>query len=129
MSITYIFGAGASYSYDASPTNVRPPLATGFFKAFCELDISGDIEVRIGDVVSYVRENYGIPDELFCTLAEDAETFMTRLDGYVKEVTSIIGNEKFDSEMFGVLVNRIRAHDQMIFLFNHVLQRLIRLII
>jgi hypothetical protein len=124
MPNTYVFGAGASCSYDVSPTNVHPPLATGFFKAFCDLDISGDIEVRIGDVVSYVRENYGIPDEFFCTLTEDAETFMTRLDGYVKDVTSAIGNEKPDSEIFGVLVNRIRAHDQMILLFNHVLNEI-----
>jgi hypothetical protein len=126
MPNTYIFGAGASYSYDVSPANVRPPLATGFFKAFCDLDISGDIEVRIGDVISYVRENYGIPDEFFCTLAEDAETFMTRLDGYVREVASAVGNGKPDpdGEIFGTLLNRIRAHDQMIFLFNYVLNEI-----
>jgi len=31
MSNTYILGAGASYSYDESPTGVRPPLSNGFF--------------------------------------------------------------------------------------------------
>jgi hypothetical protein len=53
----YIFGADASYAYDQPPTEIRPPLAHGFFRAYMDLPISEDLDVRVGDLVNHV----GIP--------------------------------------------------------------------
>lgn len=121
MATVYILGAGASHSYDASPTGVRPPLSSGFFRAYCDLDISGDIEVRVGDIVSYVGQTYGVPYEAFCTFDENIEAFMTRLDGYVQEQILKIREPSPSPEDFGELVNRVHAHDQLVFLIGHVL--------
>lgn len=77
MTDTYILGAGASFTYDESPTGVRPPLANGFFGAYCSLDISGDIQVRVGDIVTYVRDEYGLQPENFSAFDENVESFMT----------------------------------------------------
>jgi len=121
---TYILGAGASYSYEQSPTGVRPPLATGFFSAYCSLDISGDIEVRVGDIVSYVASEYGIPYEDFCSFNQDAESFMTQLDQYVQDYVKMLQEAMLDGEKYGEFVNRIRAHDQMLLLFAHVLNEI-----
>jgi len=124
MADTYILGAGASFSYDESPTGVRPPLANGFFGAYCSLDISGDIEVRVGDIVNYVRDEYGLQPDKFCEFKENVEPFMTQLDEYVREQIRIVKDKEVEAEEFGVLVNRVRAHDQMIFLFAHVLNEI-----
>ena len=124
MPTTYILGAGASHSYDVSPTGVLPPLSKGFFRAYCDLDISGDVEVRVGDIVTYVRDEYGIPMGQFCTFNEDAEQFMTRLDRFVRDQAELIQSTSPEPEEFGVLVNRVRSHDQMIFLFAHVLNEI-----
>lgn len=124
MSTTYILGAGASHSYDMSPSGVLPPLSRGFFRAYYDLDISGDVEVRVGNIVTYVRDEYGVPMEAFDTFNEDAERFMTRLDQYVRDQADLIQTATPEIEEFGVLVDRIRAHDQMIFLFAHVLNEI-----
>jgi hypothetical protein len=124
MADTYILGAGASFSYDDSPTGLLPPLANGFFTTYCGLDISGDIQVRVGDIVNYVRDEYGIQPEHFCEFAENVEPFMTKLDEYVRKQTEAIANNKVAVEEFGELVNRVRAHDQMVFLFAHVLNEI-----
>lgn len=123
MENAYIFGAGASYSYSESPTGVRPPLASDFFQAYCKLNISADFDVRVGDIVSYVKDEYGIPYAKFCSLTEDAESFMTRLDSYVRELTAEFQADK--PPLFSaLLVNRVRAFDQMVFLFAHVLNEI-----
>ena len=76
----YVFGAGASHAYDQSPTSVLPPLAKDFFQAYSQLEISADFEVRVGAVVNYVRDIFGIPQEDFGNFDQNIEQFMTQLD-------------------------------------------------
>jgi hypothetical protein len=124
MADTYVLGAGASFSYDESPSGLKPPLANGFFRTYCGLDISGDIEVRVGDIVTYIRDEYGIPPEHLCEFDMNVEPFMTKLDAYVRKQAELVANKKLSIEQFGELVNRVRAHDQMVFLFAHVLNEI-----
>ena len=56
----YIFGAGASHSYTKSVTGISPPLAKDFFKIYNQLDISGDLNVLIFAILSYIKETRGI---------------------------------------------------------------------
>jgi len=95
-----------------------------FFDAYCKLDISTDIEVRVGDIVNYVRDEYSISPEDFCEFKENVEPFMTRLDAYVRDQMQIKKYKKEKLVEFVVLLNRVRAHDQMIFLFAHVLNEI-----
>lgn len=124
MADTYILGAGASFSYTDSPSGLKPPLANGFFSTYCGLGISGDIEVRVGDIVTYVRDEYGVQPEHFCEFSENVEPFMTKLDTYVRKQAELVSKEKITGKQLGELVNWVRAHDQMIFLFAHILNEI-----
>ena len=94
MADTYILGAGASYSYDDFPTELLPPLANGFFKTYCDLDISEDIQARVGDIVNYVRDEYGLRTDHFCEFAENVEPFMTQLDEHLRRQAEGVVNEQ-----------------------------------
>lgn len=52
----YILGAGASKSYNKSKTGIRMPLAKNFFKTYNSLKISGDLNVVVTQVFSYLKE-------------------------------------------------------------------------
>jgi len=124
MTTVYVFGAGASHSYVQSPTGVRPPLARGFFAAYSELEISGDLEVRVGDIVNYVRDTYGLPPERFGEFDQDIESFMTVLDLTVRQLAAQIQGGDRSEPVFGRFAERVHAYDQMIFLVAHVLNEI-----
>lgn len=63
MSTVVILGAGASRGYSRSRTGVHPPLATNFFSTFAKLMIARDFEVKISDIVNYIRDTRGMPPE------------------------------------------------------------------
>lgn len=54
-----LLGAGASKSYDQSPTGQRMPIARDFFDTFDKLDLSGNLWVLIGSLVAYIEDNHG----------------------------------------------------------------------
>jgi hypothetical protein len=124
MATVYIFGAGASYAYTTSPVGVQPPLARGFFQTYKALSISEDFEVRVGDIVNYVRDYYSIAPTDFDSFDADAEQFMTRLDSRLREHAAKLSNKNMKAEEWANLVVLVKAYDQMIFLFAHILNEI-----
>lgn len=113
----YLFGAGASNSYRGSINKVNPPLARDFFKVFNKLKISGDLMVRVGDIVNYVARTRKIDASKFNTWNEDIEAFLTEVDN------KIINKLSKNYDIFQ-LKEDIRTYDQMIFLFTSVLNEI-----
>jgi hypothetical protein len=113
----YIFGAGASYAYDQSPTGVRPPLARGFFQAYMDLPISEDLEVRVGDLINHVRDVYGLSYDKFNRFNQDIEKFMTHLDIQVRQMASMRPELlKHDTPNPLILFwQSVRVYDEMLF--------------
>jgi len=99
-------------------------LARGFFAAYSNLEISGDLEVRVGDIVNYVRDTYGLPPERFGEFDQDIESFMTVLDLTVRQLASQIRTGDRSEPVFGRLIQTVRAYDQMIFLVAHILNEI-----
>jgi hypothetical protein len=76
----FLFGAGASHSYDRSPSGIRPPLSRGFFEAYNKLGISTDRLVLVGNLVNYVRDTRGVSPWDFGVWNENIEDFLTEID-------------------------------------------------
>ena len=123
MSTVYLFGAGASYSYDASPTGVRPPLANGFFQAYANLQIAEDFDVKVGSIVTHVRDTYGIPLEEFGAFDQDIEQFMTHLDIQLRYLSRMMAQRgvQVAADTFGNFIQINQAFDQTTFLTAHIL--------
>lgn len=126
MKTAYIFGAGASHAYDQSPTRVCPPLARGFFQAYKDLQISEDLEVRVGDLINHIRDTHGLSYDYFNRFTQDIETFMTHLDIQVRQMASMRPElSKVDSpDPFVRFWQSVRVYDQMLFLIAHVLNEI-----
>ena len=118
----YLLGAGASHGYAQSETGVRPPLATGLFEAYSQLDISGDMGVKVGWLVNYVRDMYGVPVERFGSFKMDAEAFMSSLESEVEKYADHKRRcLKYDSDEEELRAStRVAAFDQTLFLFTHI---------
>lgn len=115
---TYLFGAGASHSYDLSPTGVRPPLAKGFFQAYNDLDISGDRYVLVGWIVNYGRDTRGLSPWRFNEWDANVEEFLTEIDEQ-------IGSPQRAKELSSAWVSEVAgAYNQMLFLFASVLNEI-----
>ena len=69
----YIFGAGASKCYSDSPSGQKMPLAIEFFHVFNKLKISESPWVLVGNIINYVRDNYGVDPIKFSDFDEDIE--------------------------------------------------------
>ena len=124
MSTVYLFGAGASHGYVGSKTGVRPPLANSYFSTFEKLLISGDFEVKIGEIVNYVRDTRGIPPELQPTdFNENIETIFAEVERNLRQIFE--NNHKVEEEnlvikKFGL----VKTYDQFVFWFAHVLNEI-----
>lgn len=117
----YIFGAGASHSYNGSISQVKPPLAKGFFKAFNKLKISSDSYVRVGNIINYVRDTRDYKPEKFSTWDEDIESFLTEVDDLIFEQTK---KNKGNATPSAEYLTLTKVYDQMIFLFTSVLNEI-----
>jgi hypothetical protein len=126
MSTAYILGAGASHGFGSSASRVRPPLAAGFFEAYSSLPISGDLGVKVGWVVNYVRDRYGVPVEKFGSFRMDAEEFMTTLETGIEQFTRKLkeGSLGNNSSAFADEARTIATFDQTLFLFTHILNEI-----
>lgn len=118
----YLLGAGASNAYDRSIFGVRPPLARGFFNAYHELPISGDFNVKVGAIVNFVRDHYGIPTHHFYIFDEDVEAFLVRLDDFMQPLYDKAGKgEELTKQELGDLWQAQRATFELLVLFSRVL--------
>lgn len=121
MSYSYILGAGASKEYSRSKSGVQPPLAGEFFSTYSQLAISEDREVRIGDIVNYVRDTRNVKAEDFCFWNENIENFLTEIEESIeRRYKSHIHRGLRDLEF----VNLQKVYDRMIFLFSAVLNEI-----
>lgn len=116
----YLFGAGASHSYNGSINKVNPPLARDFFKVFNKLKISEDLLVRVGHIINYVAKNRNLNVEKFNVWNEDIEEFLTEVDNKIISKLKNSNDKMLDSE----LMLDIKTYDQMIFLFTSVINEI-----
>lgn len=124
MADVYIFGAGASRAYGQSPSGVFPPLARDFFKTYGNLPIAGDFEVRVGDIVNYVKDVFAVQPGRFGEFNQDIEQFMTQLDLQLRYLAGQVAEGDATPEVFANFVQSNKAYDQMIFLIAHVLNEI-----
>lgn len=124
---SFILGAGASKSYTGSKTGVEPPLAKELFTTFSKLAISGDREVRIGEVVNYVRDTRNVQAWEFMNWNEDIESFLTEVES---ELKSLYNQYKFkmpydlppEIEVEFMFLQKV--YDRMIFLFSSIMNEI-----
>jgi hypothetical protein len=125
MATVYLLGAGASHGYQDSPTVVSPPLAADFFETFFKLQIAQDLGTKIGWLINYVRDRYGIDPERFMNFRMNVEEFMTQLeDGISAYFEQRVGDPNLGTlEMVESQV-KVAVYDQTLFLFTHVLNEI-----
>lgn len=121
----YLMGAGSSRGYCKSVTGIHPPLASNYYSTYSNLAISGDFLVKIGFMVNYIRDVYGIPpDKQPTDFDENIENVFANLDGYLHESLSTLEQKSLNEHQFMELMNWVKAYDQFIFWFNHVLNEI-----
>jgi len=115
-------GAGASYGYNGSRTGVNPPLATTYFRTFQRLLISQDIEVKIGNIINYVRDTRHIDVlEMAESFDENIERLFAELHGALNAEIELVERGRSISGGPLNMFSLSRAYDQFIFWFAHVL--------
>lgn len=125
MKTIIILGAGASRGYSGSRTGVHPPLANNFFSTFSRLMISRDFEVKIGNIVNYVRDTRNIPPERQPTdFDENIEVVFAELDTKLRQLWSSKSTRNPSSHLIAECFSLSRAYDQFIFWFAHVLNEI-----
>lgn len=112
----YLLGAGASRSYDLSPTGERMPLARNVFETFSRLDISSNQWVLIGDVINHVSESRNIPPEAFGTFNGDIEEVFSEAEE--KLLTAIEKGQNIE------IILASRVINQLIFLFASIVNEI-----
>lgn len=124
MTTAYLLGAGASRGYRRSRTGVSPPLAKDYFSTFSKLLISGDFEVKIGEIVNYIRDERGIPPEAQPTdFDENIESIFAEVERELRLVFDEIPDPDRPTrivERFGL----VKTYDQFVLWFAHVLNEI-----
>lgn len=111
----YLLGAGASKSYDQSPTDVRMPIANDVFETFHKLEISENMWVRIGDIVNYIRDFYGVKPEEFIKYNNNIEVLHTEIEE--KLYSSLKKNDNS-------FMKYHRIYMQLVFLFSSIINEI-----
>jgi hypothetical protein len=125
MATVYLLGAGASHGYGDSPTGVAPPLASGLFAAYSALRISEDLGVKVGWLINYVRDVYGLPQEQFGTFRMDAEAFMTSVEDAIERFfRRVKSGAPLEPLEFATGARTVAVYDQTLFLFTHILNEI-----
>jgi hypothetical protein len=109
-----LLGAGASKSYDQSPTGQRMPVARDFFETFDKLELSANLWVLIGSIVAYVEDELG---------AESAHAFL-RSGIDIEDLHSRIEadrDEKLRTKGLLAAMVPYKAFNELVFLFAAVL--------
>ena len=71
----YVLGAGASRSYEDSPTGQKMPLSRDLFETYQNLAISENQWVSIGSILNYGRDEMNIDILSFFKTGIDIEEF------------------------------------------------------
>jgi len=125
VSTVYLLGAGASHAYDGSRFGVRPPSAKGFFDAYSRLPISEDFDVKVGAIVNFARDYYGIDPASFLSFSEDVESFMSRVDEVIELLRARLnpsrGPDRKPDPTAADFYAAYRAKFEMLLLFSRVL--------
>jgi hypothetical protein len=125
MNTVIVLGAGASRGYSGSRTGVHPPLANNFFSTFSSLMISRDLEVKIGNIVNYIRDTRNIPPELQpVDFDENIEVVFAELDTQLRRLWSSSIKGRPSSKIMAECFSLSKAYDQFIFWFAHVLNEI-----
>ena len=117
----YIFGAGASKSYDKSKTRTKMPLARDFFKTYNSLKISEDLNVIITHVLSYLKEYRNMDYIEFNEFNEDIEVFLSEVN---EKLYNIISKKELSYEEQIEALFLDGTYNQLIFLFEGVLNEI-----
>ncbi len=112
----YLLGAGASKSYDESPTGLRMPLARDLFQVFSKLAIHTNPWVLTGAIMNYVSSSHGIPPQDFSDFADDIEELHSEVQN---RLIDSIGN----SDELGV-IELAGISNQLVFLFASVINEI-----
>lgn len=122
MKTVYILGAGASKGYSGSKTSVNPPLASELFTVYNKLDIACDRHVRVGDIITYVRDTRGVAEWEFMNWNENIEEFLTEIEDKILYIykQKRKGNDLLDHE----IIYLQKVYDRMIFLFTSILNEI-----
>ncbi|MFK7884512.1 MAG: hypothetical protein AB8F26_10065 [Phycisphaerales bacterium] len=113
------FGAGASKGYTGSKTGQLPPLASEFFTIFNQLEVAANPFVRVGHIVNYVKRTRNVEIYKFEHWNENIEDFLTELAERIAELPA-----PNRGELSPEWIENTRAFDQMLFLFECVLNEI-----
>jgi hypothetical protein len=112
----YLLGAGASKSYDESPTGLRMPLARDLFQVFSKLAIHTNPWVLTGAIINYVSSSRGIPPQEFSVFADDIEELHS-------EVQNRLIDSIRNSDELGV-IEYAGISNQLVFFFASVINEI-----
>lgn len=112
-----LLGAGASKSYDQSPTKQKMPIASDFFEIFDKLEISSNPWVLIEGLVGYLTSRGVTNPGEFLRSGIDIEELHSQIESD-RNVAIAKGLEFFD-----YMIEQ-RAYTELIFLFSSVVNEI-----
>lgn len=113
----FLLGAGASKSYDQSPTNQRMPIACDFFQTFDQLEISANPWVLHEGLQGYLA-NKGVADpDNYLRTGINIEELHSQIESDRNEAISQ-GREFID------YMYEQRAYTELIFIFSSVINEI-----
>ena len=111
-----LLGAGASKSYDQSPTGQRMPIARDFFDTFNQLELSTNPWVLIGSIIVYLEDDLGMGrGSAFDYLRSgiDIEDLHSQIE--------VARDEQLKSEGLVAAMTPYKAFNELLFLFAAVI--------
>ena len=111
----YVLGAGASRSYEDSPTGRKMPLSRDLFETYQNLAISENQWVSIGAILNYGRDEMNIDILSFFKTGIDIEEFHSEVEDKLLEAMS---------EDSPKIYLYWRTYNQLIFLFTSVINEI-----
>lgn len=105
----FVLGAGASKAYDASPTNVRMPVAKDFFGTFDRLAISGNPWVLQEGILGYISAKGVANPHAYLRSGLDIEAFHSEVEA---DLTVALRSSDPIEWYFP-----LRAYNELVFLF------------
>jgi hypothetical protein len=110
----FLLGAGASKSYNISPTGVRMPLAKEVFATFEKLEISENPWVLIGNILNYARDTKGIDIENVFKTNYDIEEFHSEVE---QDLLTAIESHKEENGLHPSIISAHNTYNQLVFFF------------
>lgn len=110
----FVVGAGASKSFDESPSGQRMPIARDFFDVFDKLPSSANPWVRIGDIIVYIKDWMRAGDaQTYLRSGIDIEDLHSRIEA---DRDALLAREDLVAAMIPY-----KAYNQLVFLFASVI--------